>query len=101
MEKLVSKERSRKARQRHKQAGKRHLLQVALRDHTAIGLAFCLLAWLAMAFFMPVPLRLTDLTDSERLLPVFGKAILALGSLFTSALLLMRSLPDFYDEIPG
>ncbi len=93
MEKLVSKERSRKARQRHKQAGRRHLVQVALRDHTAIGFAFSLLVWMAIAFFMPIPLPLTDLTDPELFLPVFGKSILALGAVFVSVLLVRALAP--------
>ncbi len=88
MEKMVSKERSRKARQRHKQAGRINAVRVAWRDHTAIGFSVALLMWAAVSFFMPVPLPLKDITHPEVFLPVFGQAVFLLAGLFSTALML-------------
>jgi len=93
MEKMLSKERSRKARQRQKQAVRNNAPTVALRDHAAIGLTMVLAAWTAMAFFMRRPLPITDSLRADLLLPAAGDAIFALIALFVTAIYLYAVEP--------
>lgn len=88
MVKMVSKERSRKARQRQKQAARNSTPAVPWRDHLAIGLTVVLAAWAAIAFFMTLPLPVTDILRAELLLPAAGNAIFALTAIFVTALYL-------------
>jgi putative nucleotidyltransferase with HDIG domain len=93
MENMVSKERSRKARQRQKQAGKSHSPRIAFLDHTAIGLSAVLLAWAAVSFFMLTPLPLSDLARPAIYLPAISKAIFCLAGLLITTLLLHSAEP--------
>lgn len=88
MKKIVSKERSRKARQRQKQAVRNHAPTVPLRDHAAIGFSVLIAAWAAIAFFMRQPLPLGDVCRAGVLLPAVGDGCFAIGALFVSALYL-------------
>ncbi len=93
MDKIVSKERSRKARQRQRQAVRNNTPSVPLREHTAIGLSVVLLAWAALAVFMRRPLPLSDILRAELLLPAAGDAVLALCAIFVTALYLHIAEP--------
>lgn len=94
MEKLVSKERSRKARKRQKQAGKSNAAPVAFRDHTAIGLIIAVLAWVAVSFFMHRPLPLTGFSTPALLLPAISDAVFGLSGMFIVALFIYTAEPD-------
>jgi len=93
MENIVSKERSRKARQRHRQAGKGSVPRGPLRDHPGIGLSVSLLAWAAVSFFMLPPMPLGVLARPAVLLPVISDCIFVLAGLFVCALMLQTVEP--------
>jgi len=94
MESMVSKERSRKARRRQKQAGRNSGNAVALRDHIGIGVFVALLAWGLIAFFMPLPLPIASLNDTSVVLPIASHAVFALASMLVTALFLNAVTPN-------
>lgn len=93
MEKMVSRERSRKARQRQKKAGKTNLPPVAFRDHTGIGLIFTILAWAAVSFFMLRPVPLRGFASPDLFLPAASDAVFGLVGVFITALFLYAVEP--------
>jgi putative nucleotidyltransferase with HDIG domain len=93
MENMVSKERSRKARQRQKQAVKSNAPRIAFLDHPALGFSAALLACAAISFFMQMPLPLSDIARPETYLPLASNAIFCLAGLLITALLLHSAEP--------
>jgi len=95
MEKMVSRERSRKARQRQKQAVRNNTPSVHWREHAVIGLSVVLAAWGAIALFMRRLLPLDNIMQAEHLLPAAGDAVFALTAIFITALYLYTSEPTW------
>lgn len=93
MDTIVSKERSRKTRQRFKLAGKNNAPKIAFLERPAIGLTAAFLVWAIVSFFMQIPLPLNDLLHPEIYLPAISNAVFSLTALFITVLLLHAETP--------
>lgn len=93
MKDWVSKERSRRARQRHKQAGRQQASQGPLRDHVAIGFSVVIAVWAVLSMFMVPVESWHRFTHPDMYLPALGKAMVGLVAFFCAGLLLNVTEP--------
>ncbi len=95
MDKLVSKERARKTKERHKNAGRNKLPHVAILDQPIIGFAVAALIWLLVSFGLRTQMLLAHDITLEIWLPIVSDAVFSLVGLFCSALFLNVVRPKY------
>jgi len=88
MDQLVSKERTRKTKKRHKKAGRANAPNVTILNRPFVGLIVATVAWLVAIFGMRAGSLLQQEATPEVLLPLTGDAVFALVGLFCVALFL-------------
>ena len=88
MDQLVSKERTRKTKKRHKKAGLANTPHVPILNRPFVGLIVATVAWLVAIFGMRAGSLLQQEATPEVLLPLTGDAVFALVGLFCVALFL-------------
>jgi cyclic-di-AMP phosphodiesterase PgpH len=95
MDKLVSKERARKTKERHKNAGRNSAPRGALLDRPGVGLAIATLVWLLSSFGLRAKSLFHHDATAAFLLPLASDAVFALVGMFCGALFLNIVCPQY------
>jgi putative nucleotidyltransferase with HDIG domain len=88
MDQIVSKERTKKTKKRHKKAGLSNAPSVAVLNRPFVGLIIAAVVWLISVFGLRAKVLLRQEATPEVLLPLAGDAVFALVGLFCVALFL-------------